>query len=146
MTQTPIRILLVDDRPPARAGMRALLQSLTQQAPANAANVSIEILGEAGNGKEALKMVENLKPDVVVMDVCMPDMDGLEATRVLKARWPQLRIVVLSMYAASRGEAITAGADAYLVKGCSAEDLFAAILGQERKPTTVKRVPSRSSR
>ena len=112
------RVLIADDNVRARLGLRALL----------ALSPEIEIAGEVGDGWEAVQRVRDGQPDVVLMDARMPQMDGLEATRQIKAHWPQVRIVVASMYASYRAEALAAGADAFLVKGCPAGDLLAAIL------------------
>jgi two-component system response regulator NreC len=112
------RVLIADDNGRARLGLRALL-ALTPQ---------IEIAGEVADGREAVRMVRDSQPDVVVMDVRMPQMDGLEATRQIKRHWPQVRIVVVSMHASQRAEALAAGADAFLAKGCPAGELLAAIL------------------
>ena len=65
---------------------------------------------------------------MVLMDVRMPVMDGLEATRIIKDRWPEVKVIVLTMYPSHQAEALAAGADAFLVKGCTAEDLLKAIL------------------
>jgi DNA-binding NarL/FixJ family response regulator len=112
------KVLIADDNGRARLGLRALLGLRPE----------IEIAGEVADGWEAVRMVQDSQPDVVVMDVRMPHMDGLEATRQIKGHWPQVRIVVVSMYASRRAEALAAGADAFLVKGCPAGDLLAAIL------------------
>jgi DNA-binding NarL/FixJ family response regulator len=112
------KVLIADDNVRARLGLRALL----------ALRPEIEIAGEAADGWEAVQRVRDGQPDVVVMDARMPRMDGLEATRQIKGHWPQVWIVVLSMYASHRAEALAAGADAFLVKGCPAGELLAAIL------------------
>ena len=113
-----IRVLIADDRLSSRNGLRALL----------ATQLEIEIVGEAADGREAVHLVEQCQPDVVLMDLRMPVIDGLEATRMIKGRWPQVKVIVLTMYPSHQPEALAAGADAFLVKGCSAEDLLEAIL------------------
>ena len=112
------KLLIADDNVRARLGLRALL----------ALRPEIEVVGEATDGNEAVRWVQDSQPDVVLMDARMPQMDGLEATRQIKAHWPQVRVVVVSMYASHRAEALAAGADAFLVKGCPAGELLAAIL------------------
>ena len=67
-------------------------------------------------------------PDVVLMDIRMPAMDGIEATRAIKSRWPSVRVVAVTLYEEHRAEALAAGADAFLIKGCSPEELIGAIL------------------
>jgi DNA-binding NarL/FixJ family response regulator len=89
----------------------------------------VEVVGEAGDGQEAVRLVEGLCPNVVLMDVKMPVMDGLEAARLIKGRWPEVKVIVLTVHASYRARALAAGADAFLVKGCPAEELLAAILG-----------------
>ena len=88
----------------------------------------IEIVGEAADGREAVRLVEQCQPDVVLMDLRMPVIDGLEATRTIKGRWPQVKVIVLTMYPSHQPEALAAGADVFLVKGCTTEELFQAIL------------------
>ena len=114
------RVLIADDRPRSRSGLRAVL----------ALRPEIEIAGEAADGQEALRLVEEYRPDVVLMDARMPVLDGVEATRLIKERWPEVRVVVLTIDASCRADALAAGADAFLVKGCTAEELLAAIAGQ----------------
>lgn len=109
-----IRVLIADDRPPSRNGLRALLTSWP----------AVEAVYEAADGLEALQLAEYVQPDVVLMDVCMPVMDGLEATRLLKCRWPKIKVVALSIHAAYRTDALTAGADGFLVKGCPTKNLL----------------------
>lgn len=112
-----IRVLIADDQPRARQGMKALLASLPR----------VEEVREAADGQEAVRLIEASRPDVVLMDVRMPNMDGLEATRLIKKRWPQVKVIVLSMYAEYMNEALTAGADAFVSKGASPEKLLAAL-------------------
>jgi len=113
----PIRALIVDDRPRSRKGLRALL----------ATRPEIRVIGEATNGKEAIHMVEKHHPDVVLMDIRMPVMDGLEATRCIARCCPTSRIIVLTLYPSYRITAMDAGAAAFLVKGCPSEELLHVI-------------------
>ena len=87
----------------------------------------VEVVGEAADGQEAMRLVAERQPEVVLMDAQMPVIDGLEATRLIKRRWPEVRVVVLTMYPTYRVEALAAGADAFLVKGCPSEELLKAI-------------------
>jgi DNA-binding NarL/FixJ family response regulator len=114
------RVLIADDRPPSGRGLKALL----------ALRPEICVVGEAADGQEAVRLAEALRPHVVLMDVKMSRRDGLEATRFIKERWPQIRIVLLTIDAGYRAGALAAGADAFLVKGCPGEDLLAAVLDQ----------------
>jgi CheY-like chemotaxis protein len=134
----PIRVLLADDNVRSRNGLRALLGTVRLPPPvADGGDVhpetrpEVEVVGEAVDGREAVRQVTDCRPDVVLMDVRMPVMDGLAATRLIKNRWPGVKIVLLSLYAAYQAEALAAGADAFLVKGCPNEELFAAILKRE---------------
>ncbi len=113
-----IRVLIADDRLWARAGLRALLKTQSE----------FEVIGEAADGRQALGLVEQHQPDVVVLDARMPVLDGIEATRLIKARWSNTRVVVQSMHSAYRSEAMAAGADRFLVKGSPSRELFEAIL------------------
>jgi DNA-binding NarL/FixJ family response regulator len=112
-----IRIIIADDQAQARHALKAVLANWPE----------IEVTAEAANGKEAVDLVERYKPDTVLMDVRMPVMDGLQATRWIKSHWPQVRVVVLTMYAAERIEAMAAGADAFLLKGDPIERLLNAL-------------------
>jgi DNA-binding NarL/FixJ family response regulator len=118
-----IQVLIVDDRPRSRDGLRALLTTCPE----------VEVVGEAVNGREAVRFIEAYRPDVVLMDVRMPAMDGVEATQHIKARWPEVRVVVLTMYHVYRADALAAGADCFLLKGCPTMDLLAAISSQGRR-------------
>ncbi len=116
-----VRVLIADDRHWARAGLRALLSTRPE----------VEVVGEAADGREALGLVEVQRPDVVLLDAQMPVLDGLETTRLVKARWPDTRVVVLTMHAAYRSEALAAGADRFLVKGAPTTQLFEAVLSSD---------------
>jgi CheY-like chemotaxis protein len=100
-------ILIVDDQQRARKSLEALLSTWSRAVA----------ICEAGNGREAIQLVKEFQPDLVLMDVRMPEIDGLEATARIKARWPQVRVIVLSMYVEHRDEALAAGADAFVGKG-----------------------------
>jgi len=113
-----IRALIADDSPQSRKGLRALLTTCSK----------IEVVGEAVNGQEAVRQTEKHQPDAVLMDVCMPVMDGLEATRLIKERWPEVKVIVLTMHATHQVNALAAGADAFLVKGGRSEELLETIL------------------
>ena len=123
----PIRALIVDDQPRSRNGLRALLTTM-QLIAHDETWPEIEVVGEAANGQEALYQVEQLQPDIVLMDLRMPVMDGLEATRLIKSRWPEVKIIALTIYSAYRAEALAAQADAFLVKGCCLEELLQTIM------------------
>jgi DNA-binding NarL/FixJ family response regulator len=114
------RVLIADDRPRSRSGLRALLDLRPETV----------VVGEAADGQEAVRLVEECHPDVVLMDARMPVMDGLEATVLIKQRRPEVRVVVLTIHATYRAAALAAGADAFLIKGCPAAELLRAILDQ----------------
>jgi DNA-binding NarL/FixJ family response regulator len=124
---TPIRLLIVDDRAPAREGLRALL-SVIGEPYQDSDCLPIVIVGEACDGAQALNMVEEQCPDVVLMDVRMPGLSGLEAARIMKANWPDIHIILLSFYGVHRVEAFNVGADSFLLKGCPPDELIKAIL------------------
>jgi DNA-binding NarL/FixJ family response regulator len=119
MPERAIRILLVDDHALFRQGLRQLL----------ATTPDIVVVGEAGSASEAFELVPQLAPDVVLMDIAMPGLDGIAATAALRQRFPTLRVVMLTMYEpTTSGEAArAAGAIAYVVKSSRPEELFAAI-------------------
>ena len=112
-----MQILVVDDQPRARRSLKALLATWPQ----------VEGIREAANGREAVGLVEEYRPDVVLMDARMPEMDGLQATRFIKARWPQVKVIMLSMYADYLDEALAAGADAFVSKGEPPEKLLTTL-------------------
>jgi DNA-binding NarL/FixJ family response regulator len=114
-----IRILLADDHAVVRQGFKMIL----------GAHPDMEIIGEAGNGRDAVELAEQLKPDVVVMDVAMPELNGIEATRRLAESVPHARVVALSMHKDSVyvREILRAGARGYLLKDSVAADLVSAV-------------------
>ena len=120
------RLLIADADPRVRQGLRAIL-SMLQLTYEPAARAEVEVVGEARNGQEAVALAEQFRPDVVLMDVRMPVMDGLQATSIIKQRWPEMKVVLLTMYSSCRPEASAAGADAFLIKGGSPEDLLTAV-------------------
>jgi DNA-binding NarL/FixJ family response regulator len=113
----PKRILIADDQRPTRKGLHALLSFWPQA----------QVVGEAVDGQDAVNLVAERQPDVVLMDIRMPVMDGLEATRRIKSQTPGVRVVMLTLHAEYEAEALAAGADAFLVKGGSSESLWNAI-------------------
>ena len=113
-----IRVLIADDRRRSRSGLRALLATRSE----------IEVIGEAVDGREALRLAEEYRPDVVLMDVRMPRMDGLEATRCIKAQCPEVKVIVLTLYTAHQPQALEAGADAFVSKGDPPDSLLTTLL------------------
>ncbi|MBN1188927.1 MAG: response regulator transcription factor [Dehalococcoidales bacterium] len=117
----PIRILLVDDHAVVRSGLGAVLLSYDD----------MDLVGEAGNGEEAIKMCEKHQPDVVLMDLLMPVMDGVTATATIHQRWPDIHIIALTSFKEKEmvEGALKAGAMSYLLKNVSAGELITAIKG-----------------
>ena len=128
-----VRVLIADDQRCVREGLKAFLEASTAGTPTPPAE--IEVVGQAANGLEAVRLAGELQPDVVVMDVRMPGMDGLAATRLIKARWPHIRVILLTLYADERQQALATPADAFLVKGCPSEELLRTLIS---KPIHVK--------
>ena len=120
----PIRVLIADDHPVVRQGLRALLGT----------QAGIEVVGEAEDGSAAVAAADRLAPDVVLMDVVMPEVDGIEALRRIVDRRSQIRIVMLTSYADQRRamEAVDAGASGFLLKDASPRDVVAAIRAAHR--------------
>ncbi|MDP1819656.1 MAG: response regulator transcription factor [Acidimicrobiales bacterium] len=113
-----IRVLLADDHRMLREGLR---RSLSEE--------GFDVVGEADNGEQAVRLAAELTPDVVLMDVTMPEMDGVEATRIIRGSSTRTRILMLTMHADKDvlAEAIRAGASGYLVKDCSTEEVAEAV-------------------
>lgn len=116
------RLVVVDDHPVFRKGLVALLRAS-----------DLEVVGEAGSGIEALAVVADTDPDVVLMDVTMPDLGGIEATERLLAEHPSLRVVVITLHEdeATVAQALRAGASAYVTKQSAPEQILAAIAAAE---------------
>jgi DNA-binding NarL/FixJ family response regulator len=122
-----VRVLIADDQPRARKALRALLATIGLDGRRDDQS-AIEVVGEARDGSEALRLVKEYQPDIVLMDIRMPGMDGLEATRFIKQNFRATKVVVLTMYSSERTDALAAGADVFLIKGCPSEELEQAIL------------------
>jgi DNA-binding NarL/FixJ family response regulator len=114
-----IRVLIADDHTIVRSGVHLLL----------AGEPDIEVVGEALNGQQALAQAETLQPDVILMDISMPEMDGLEATRQIKARWPGINILILTMHRSDEYffEALKLGASGYVLKAADTDELVNAV-------------------
>ena len=119
-----IRILIADDHGLMRAGLRAVLED----------EPAIEVVGEASNGEEVLHLTGELLPDIVLLDIGMPGIDGIEATRRLKKSYPQIQVLILTVYDEESllREAIRAGASGYLIKRAAEDELLAAIQAVSR--------------
>lgn len=114
-----INVFIIDDHELVREGIKTLLDTYED----------IEVVGEASGGEEALKKIANTKTDIVLMDIKMPKMDGIEATGYITKQFPQLKIIILTSFVERKliEEAIKAGAIGYLLKDASGEELVAAI-------------------
>jgi len=125
-----VRVLIVDDHPVAREGFRMMLSTAQ----------NMEVVGEASDGLEAIALVAEKEPDVVLMDLRMPNLDGLEATRRIKAERPHIAVIMLTIYDNEDYviEAIRAGASGYLLKDTSGELLIHAIQAVNNGATLIK--------
>lgn len=131
-----IRILIADDHPVVRAGLQGML----------AGEADFEVVGQAANGREALELVKLLRPDVVLMDLRMPEMDGVMATSEILEWMPGVHVLVLTTYDSDSFilKAIEAGATGYLLKDASREELFRAVRATAQgKPALAPVVASR---
>jgi DNA-binding NarL/FixJ family response regulator len=124
-----IRLLIVDDHPVVRDGLRGMLER----------QPDFEVVGEAGDGKEAVDSAERLRPDIVLMDLRMPVMDGVAALGEIKTRQPQIQVLVLTTYDSDADilPAIEAGAAGYLLKDSSRGDLYDGIRAAARGETVL---------
>jgi DNA-binding NarL/FixJ family response regulator len=119
VSSTPVRVVVVDDHQIVREGLSSLLGALD----------GLEVVGTAADGRDAVHVVAETQPDVVVMDIQMPHLDGIEATRVITGRQPGVRVVMLTMNEDDETVlgAVRAGASGYLLKGSGAEEVQTAI-------------------
>ena len=131
-----IKVLLADDHTIVRKGLRALID----------ADNDIEVVDEAEDGKEAFEKAEKLQPDVVVMDIAMPGLNGIEATRQIKKHLPGTRVLILSMHTSEEYifQALRAGASGYLIKKAAPRDLVLAIQAAQRGETFLSPAISRT--
>ncbi len=114
-----IRILVADDHPVVRDGLIAILGT----------QPDFEVIGRAGNGLEVIELAETLQPDVILLDLEMPEMDGVAALRRLRAAWPQIRVIVFTAFDTDERivGAVQAGVQGYLLKGAPREEIFNAV-------------------
>ncbi|MBW2411252.1 MAG: response regulator transcription factor [Deltaproteobacteria bacterium] len=119
MTENTIKIFLADDHTIVRQGLAKLLE----------AEPNFKVIGEAEDGREAINRVQQLLPDVVIMDIAMPMLNGIEATRQIKKMLPQIKIIILSMHSHDRyiSELISLGASGYLLKDASGGEIVKAV-------------------
>jgi len=115
----PIRVMIVDDHDMVRRGLAAYLED----------EVGLELVGEAGDGREAVQICDQVRPDVVLMDLVVPELSGAEATRIIRDRWPQVQVIALTSFQEKDlvQDALGAGAISYLLKNVSGQDLVEAI-------------------
>jgi DNA-binding NarL/FixJ family response regulator len=121
MNMTRARLVLADDHDLFREGLAGLVNS----------QPDLEVVGQAGDGLEALTLARDLRPDLIVMDIKMPVCDGLEATRLIRAEWPEARILILTVHDEDEKlfEAIKAGACGYLLKSTHSPDFLRGVRG-----------------
>ncbi|HEY8530753.1 MAG TPA: response regulator transcription factor [Limnochorda sp.] len=134
---TPIRVLIVDDQQMIREGISLILKS----------HPDIEVVGEAANGREALAKVEETQPDVVLMDISMPELNGIDATAMVKRRFPKVKVLTLTVHDAEGYilQLLRAGASGYIVKKAAGDELVEAIRAVHRgdyylHPTVTRQV------
>ena len=118
-TSNVIRVMIVDDHDMVRKGLATFLK----------VNADLELVGEARDGQEALRMCEQVRPDVILMDLVMPEMDGTTATRLIRERWPEVQVVALTSFQEKDlvRQVLQAGAIGYLLKNVTVDDLAEAI-------------------
>lgn len=114
-----IRVMIVDDHGIVRRGLAAYLKTVPE----------LVLVGEAGNGQQAVERCEEIQPDVILMDLVMPELGGADATRIIRRRWPKVQVIALTSFQEKElvHQAMRAGAISYLLKGVSGEDLTEAI-------------------
>jgi NarL family two-component system response regulator LiaR len=115
----PIRVMIVDDHAMVRTGLATSLE----------VSDDLDLVGQATNGREAVELCEQFQPDVILMDLVMPEMDGVTATRIIRERWPQVQVIALTSFQEKElvQDALQAGAISYLLKNVSMDDLTEAV-------------------
>jgi DNA-binding NarL/FixJ family response regulator len=132
ITADPVkRALIADDHKIMREGLRSLLEKAGR----------FECVAEADDGNQAVKLARELRPDIVIMDIAMPNLNGIEATRQIKAELPEVEVVILSMHATRNyvSQVLQAGASAYLLKDSAFDDLSTALLPSAAAACTLAR-------
>jgi DNA-binding NarL/FixJ family response regulator len=119
-----LRLVVVDDRERTRRALRALFGACPD----------LEVVGDAADGAEVIERVAREQPDLVIMDLHMPVVDGLQATVRIKQRWPRVRVLILSLATDARDEALASGADAFVAKGDPEDVLLETIRTLARAP------------
>jgi len=124
-----IKVLIVDDHPLVRQGIKALLDVYED----------IEVTGDAENGREAIEMCKNYKPDIVLMDLVMPEVSGIEATREILKDWPNIKIIILTSFIDKKliKDAFKAGATGYVLKNISGDNLVESIRDANKGKSTL---------
>jgi NarL family two-component system response regulator LiaR len=119
MSDKPIRVMLVDDHGMVRRGLMTYLKN----------EADLQVVGEARDGREAVRLCEQFQPDVILMDLVMPELDGIAATRLIRKQWPHVQVIALTSFGEKElvQNALQAGAISYLLKNVSGSDLAAAI-------------------
>ena len=127
--QTPTRVMIVDDHGMVRKGLMAYLKN----------RPDILVVGEARDGREAVNLCEQLQPKVILMDLLMPEMDGVDATRAIHQHWPQIQIIALTSFQEKElvQDALRAGAIGYLLKNITGDELVEAIRAASAGRSTV---------
>ena len=117
----PIKVVIADDNSPFRNALKKLFRKTS--------DVSVDILGEAENGQQLVELVEEIQPDIVISDVGMPVMDGIEATRIIKRKFPNIKVIGFSLFDDEKhiDGMINAGASGYLLKNVSVEEFISGI-------------------
>ena len=124
-----IRVLIVDDHPMVRHGINVLLGAYDD----------IEVVGEAENGREAVEMCEKHKPDIVLMDLMMPEVNGIEATRIIQKNWSDIKVVTLTSFIDKNliADSLKAGAIGYVLKNISGDNLVSTIRDADKGKSTL---------
>lgn len=117
------KIIIADDNPTSRRGLRALLNAFNRTQ-----DHTIEVIGEAENGQQTVNLAQELNPDLIFMDINMPVLNGLDATEIIKTQQQSIKIIILSMHAGKKEDALKKGADMFLAKGTDAQNIKQVLL------------------